>query len=190
MEDITRRNAAKGLAWSVPVISIVAAAPAFAASTSGTLIYRFDGGGGANGYPLTAYLNIRSTTGQTIVLAEPMVLTIDVVGLNLNTTEERSFTPVTSYGTISGRTYNPATRTTTFTWTVSAGTSISPLGTSGSYPDLRFSFGSGLTAGGVNGRITNKIVVRSITGYPTPPLTPIDSSVVKDIGGVSPDGIY
>ena len=67
---------------------------------------------------------------------------------------------------------------------------VPPLATGGtSLPDILFSFGDGLSG---TKRITNKIVVTSITGGATTQTLPLDSSVVKDKnqGAVSPDGIY
>ncbi|WP_460476801.1 hypothetical protein [Brachybacterium huguangmaarense] len=56
--------------------------------------------------------------------------------------------------------------------------------TSNSIPDILFSFGDGLAGGQ---RITNKIVVTSISGGRMNGL-PVDSSVATDVSGVSPDG--
>lgn len=186
--NISRRQTLAGMAWSVPVVVASATVPAYAAS--GIFAVNFDGGGGANGFQNSVYLNFGTSNGTTQTLTKPVTLTINVVGLNTNTTTQRSFTAGSSNGTIGTKTYNSATRTTTFTWTIPAGTSIPPLATGGTaLPDILFSFGDGLA--GFN-RITNKIVVTSVSGISLSQTLPIDSSVVKDKnqGAVSPDGIY
>jgi hypothetical protein len=165
-------------------------APALAVSRLPRLGIVFDGGGGANGLLNSAYLNLRSTTGEAITLSSPVTMTVTVVGRNSNVTAERSMTFGSSNGSISKRTYNATMRTTTFTWTVPAGTVVPTTFAKASNPDILFSFGDGLATGG---RITNKIVVNDITGGIIDPQTmPVDSSVVKDYdrGAASPDGIY
>lgn len=183
----SRRALLRGASWSVPTAAVAAVAPAYEASqpdvTFGVL---FDGGGGANGYLTSTYLDLGVAIGpKPFTLTAPLVLTIDVVGLNPNTTTQRSFTPSSSDGTIGTRAYNTATRTTTFAWTIPAGTVVPATGTATANPDILFSFGDGLSG---SERITNKIVATSISGGRMNGL-PIDSSVAKDVSGVSPDGI-
>lgn len=164
--------------------------PAYAVSNESMFGFNFDGGGGANGYLNSAYLNFGTTTGSSYTLATPVTVTVNVVGLLTATNDERSFTVGSSNGSISRQTYNTATHTTTITWTIPAGTVVPPLATGGTaLPDILFSFRDGLTGAG---RLTNKIVVTSATGARLSQTLPLDSSVVKDKnqGAVSPDGIY
>ncbi|WP_144795279.1 hypothetical protein [Kocuria palustris] len=189
----SRRTVLTAAAWSTPVIALAAQAPAMALSPASTRLgVVFDGGGGSNGYFNSAYLNLRSATGAPLTLAAPVTLTIDVVGLNPKANDERSMTFGSSNGTIGPRTYNRATHTTTFTWTVPAGTVVPTARRNSSNPDILFTFRDGASNTAGAGRITNKIVVRSITGgtLVEPSGPPIDSSVVHDESGVSPDGIY
>ena len=186
--NISRRQTLTGAAWSVPVVIASAAVPAYAAS--GIFAVNFDGGGGANGWQNSVYLNFGTSNGSTQTLTKPVTLTINVIGLNTNTTTQRSFIIGSSNGTLGTRTYTAATRTTTFTWTIPAGTSIPPLATGGNaLPDILCSFGDGLA--GVN-RITNKIVVTAVSGASLSQTLPVDSSVLKDKNkrAISPDGIY
>lgn len=185
---ISRRQTLTAAAWSAPVILASAAVPAYAAS--GIFAFNFDGGGGANGYMNSTYLNFGTSDGTTRTLSTAVVVTLNVVGLNTTVTSERSFTAGSSNGAISRQAYNSTTRITTITWTIPKGTVVPPLATGGTaLPDILFSFGDGLSG---TKRITNKIVVTSITGGATTQPLPLDSSVVKDKnqGAVSPDGIY
>lgn len=184
----------KGALWSVPVIVAASNAPAYAASNVAPFGILFDGGGGANGYLNSAYLDLgiaRTSPLNSYTLIEDLVVTVDVIGLSGPAANERSFTAGSSYGSLSRADYNSATRTTRLTWILPAGTVMPKLSTSNSVPDILFSFRDGAT--GI-GRVTNKIVITSIrNGYITDPHgPPLDSSVVKDQnhGAVSPDGIY
>lgn len=172
------------------MVALAAQAPAMAASPPNQQFgVVFDGGGGANGYLNSAYLNLRSTTGSPVTLTAPVTLTIDVAGLNPTNSRERSFTAGSSNGSIS-RTYDSSTRITTILWTLPVGTVVPTTYANGANPDILFTFNDG----GLSNRITNKIVVRAIAGGRITQLKalPIDSSVVKDYdkGAVSPDGIY
>ena len=189
----SRRSVIKAAAWSTPVVVVGAPAAAHAASPPGFAV-EFDGGGGSNGYLNSVYLNLGTVTGSStsdFTLTAPLVITIAVIGLNPNTTTERSFAPSSSHGTVVRGAYVTATRTTPVTWTLPAGEVIPLLGSGTRNPDLLFSFGGGLS-GGV--RITNKIVITGVAGggITSPSAPPIDSSVVRDKnqGAVSPDGIY
>lgn len=192
----SRRTVLNAAAWSVPVIAAATAAPALAVSPAHLGIV-FDGGGGTNGLLNSVYLNLYSTSGEEVVLSTAITLSIEVVGLNPNTSAERSFTPGSSYGTITGRRYNSTTKTTYFTWTLPAGTRFPTDRLSTDTPDILFSFGDGLAG---TRRITNKIIVRSLSranssfavDITSPNALPIDSSIVKDLDqkAVSPDGIY
>ena len=192
----SRRTVLGAAAWSVPVIAVAAAAPAMAVSPVNIGLV-FDGGGGTNGLLNSTYLNVYSTSGQEVVLPSAITLSVAVVGLNPNTTVERSFSIGSSGQTLSARTYDPATRTTTFTWTIAAGTRLTTDPVAPANPDILFSFGDGLAG---TRRITNKIVVRSLTVANTahrvvltsPSSLPADSSVMRDYDqkAASPDGIY
>ncbi|WP_346846234.1 hypothetical protein [uncultured Rothia sp.] len=187
---ISRRQTLAGATWSAPIILASSAIPAYAVSNEARFGFNFDGGGGANGYQNSVYLNFGTTDGSTYTLQKPVVVTVNVVGLNTNTTTQRSFTSGSSNGTIGTKTYTAATRTTSFTWIIPAGTQIPPLATGGTaLPDILFSFGDGLAGGQ---RITNKIVVMSAQNARVSQSLPLDSSIAKDInkGAVSPDGIY
>lgn len=188
--NITRRQTLAGAAWSAPLIIVSATVPAYAASNEAVFGFNFDGGGGANGFQNSTYLNFGTTNGTTYTLQSPVTVTVNVVGLLTNATAERSFSAGSSNGSISRQTYNSSTRTTTITWTIPAGTVIPPLATGGTaLPDILFSFRDGLSGAG---RITNKIVVTSVQNARLSQTLPLDSSVVKDKnqGAVSPDGIY
>lgn len=189
-----RRRLLKGVTWAAPTVVAATAAPAYAASQNDIAFgVLFDGGGGSNGFQNSMYLNFGVVSGGAapFTLKEPIVLTIDVVGLNPNTTAERSFSAGTSYGTVSRAPYSTTTRTTTITWTLPAGMTIPALSTASNVPDALFSFRDGLAG---TQRISNKVVVRSISGarLTQPSSVPVDSSVVKDVdrNAVSPDGIY
>lgn len=190
---IVRRRVVTAAVWAAPVIATSTAAPAFAASTA-VFGVNFDGGGGANGYTNSVYLNLGVAQGYTapFTLSEPLVVTVDVISINEDATRERLFTAGSSYGNLQRGEYNAQTRTTTFVWTLPAGQRIPTVSTATNVPDILFSFGTGFTLSG--GRITNKVVVRSVTGgtITQPSALPIDSSVVRDINqsAVSPDGIY
>lgn len=168
---------------------VAGAAPAMAVSKN-PFDVQFDGGGGGNGYLNSVYLNLGVAVGAPApsTLEKPLVITVDVVGLNPNTTRERSFSAGSSDGTV-GRTYDAATRTTTLTWTIPLGCRVPTIGSGAANPDILFSFGDGLAGGQ---RITNKIVVRSISGGQFAKPLPIDSSVQGDVNqrATSPDGIY
>lgn len=188
---LSRRSLIRAAAWSAPVIAVAAPAPAMAASPPNQQFgIVFDGGGGSSGFFNSMYLNLRTIASVgAITLTAPLSLTIDVVGLNKEATDERSFTATTSHGSIERSAYNPSTFTTRLVWTVPAGESVPTDRTGSRNPDILFTFRDGASS---NGRITNKVVVRSIAGgrivEPTAP--PIDSSVVRDEGGISSDGIY
>lgn len=189
-----RRTVIKGAIWSVPVITAAANAPAYAASNTVPFGIMFDGGGGANGYLNSAYLDLgisRKVARTTYTLINALVVVVDVIGLSGPAANERSFTAGSSYGTLSRAAYNASTRTTRLTWTLPAGTMIPKLSTANSVPDILFSFRDGATG---NGRVTNKIVVQSVrNGYINDPAAPpLDSTVVRDQnqGAPSPDGIY
>lgn len=151
----------------------------------------FDGGGGANGFLNSVYLNLRyaGSPGSSFTLTQDLILSFDVVGLNTAATGERGYTVSTSYGTRSRGAYDSTTRTTSFTWTLRAGTQVPSSYNASNNPDVLFSFGDGLVGGH---RVTNKIVVTGIAGARLARPVPIDSSVVRDYNqnAVSPDGIY
>ncbi|MDV3294801.1 MAG: hypothetical protein LOY01_03155 [Brachybacterium paraconglomeratum] len=203
-----RRHLLRGANWAAPALAVSVAAPAVAASPH-DIAYgiNFDGGGAANGYFNSAYLNLGWATGTqpagtVLTLTEPLVLIIDVVGLNTAARDERSMEFGSSDGAIVRRTYNQATRTTTLVWTIPVGRRIPVNGTAPANPDVLFTFRDGASSTSGAGRITDKIVVRSVTGCritealstngPIPANLPIGSSVVKDYDrrAVSPDGIY
>lgn len=189
----TRRSIVKGALWVAPAITVVAPAPAYAASLSTPLGIQFDGGGGANGYLQDSYLNLGLApfaTKDSDTLTEYLVVTFDVVGLSGPASNERSMTVSSSYGTLDRKPYNSATRTTSFTWTLPPGTVFPKVGLSTSVPDVLFLWRDGAT--GI-GRITNKIVVTGVkNGYiQQPSAPPIDSSKIGDVRpSISPDGIY
>ncbi|WP_369067134.1 hypothetical protein [Kocuria carniphila] len=187
-----RRTLLKAAAWTTPVIVAASAAPAYAASPPNQQFgVVFDGGSGANGFYNTTYLNLRAaaTVGEFRSTA-PIYVTVDVIGLNTNATRERSFSAGSSDGSIERSSYDAATRTTRLVWTIPAGTLFPAANTAATVPDIYFIFNDG----GLSNRITNKNVVRSISGgrIVQPTSLPIDSSVVKDFnsGNASPDGIY
>lgn len=186
--NVSRRAVLGATGWSAPAVLATAIIPAYAAS--GAFGFTFDGGGGANGFLNSTYLNFGTTDGSTRTLATEVIITVNVVGLNTLATRERSFIAGSSDGAISRQAYNSATRTTTITWIIPKGTVVRPLATGGtSLPDILFSFGDGLSSGR---RITNKIVVTSISNATLSQPLPVDSSVVKDRNqnALSPDGIY
>lgn len=175
----------------MPVIVAVAPVPAYAASpTNPDLGVLFDGGGGSNGYLNSVYVDLGvPTTGSPVTLQAPLIITLNVVGLLAGATDERAFTVSASLGSVSRGAYNASTRTTTITWTLPAGTNLPKVSTATGVPDMLFSFQDGASS---KGRITNKIVITSTTGgtIVSPGSVPLDSTVVKDVSGVSPDGIY
>lgn len=191
-QGVDRRRLMTAAAWVAPVIMVGTAAPAFAASTP-PLGVNFDGGSGANGLYNTMYFNLGVASGcpAPYTLTQDLVITLDVVGLLTDATRERSFTATSSDGRVQRSSYNATTRTTTITWTVPAGSVLPVEGNATTNRDLLFVFQDGLSTAG---RITNKVVVRSITGgvIASPSSVPIDSSVVGDYNQsrVSPDGIY
>lgn len=178
----------RGAAWSAPVVAVSAVAPAMALSQQDARFdVLFDGGGGSNGFVNSAYLDLGTAKGSgPFTLLQPLIITVQVVGLQANATSERGYGVGSSNGSISRGSYDPATRTTTITWTIPAGTVIPEVGTATANPDILFSFRDG----GATNRITNKIVVTGITNGGFVKSLPIDSTVVKDVSGVSPDGIY
>lgn len=190
-QGIDRRRVMTAAAWAAPVIMVGTAAPAFAASPP-PLGVNFDGQGGANGWLNTMYFNLGVASGYPApyTLTQPLVITLDVVGL-LAGAPERSFSATSSDGSIQRSAYNATTRTTTITWTVPSGSTLPVEGTSTANRDILFTFNDGWSSAG---RITNKVVVRSITGgvITRPSSLPIDSSVVRDINQsrASADGIY
>lgn len=201
----SRRHLLRGASWAAPALAVSVAAPAVAASPHDVAYgINFDGGGGANGWFNSMYLNLGTVTGTSpVTLTSPLTVTIDVIGLNSAAREERSMTFGSSHGAVTKQPYNPDTRTTTVTWTIPAGARVPVNGTDPANPDLLFTFRDGASK---DGRITNKVVIRSITGGrltevlhkdgsmigSVPANLPIDSSVVKDYDrrAVSPDGIY
>lgn len=190
----SRRSVGKGVAWALPAVMIGAPAPAMAASQPSTkFAVAFDGGSGANGFLQSVYLNFGLAPGEQapFTLTSPVTVHFNVVGLLAGTTDQRDFSASTSDGTLSRGTYDATTKSTPFTWIIPAGFSITTIGTDSSLPDVLFSFRDGLTGAG---RLTDKIVVTSVTGanVTSPSAPPVDSSVVKDYNksGVSPDGIY
>lgn len=188
-----RRTLLKAAAWTTPVIVAASAAPAYAASPPNQQFgVVFDGQGGANGYLNTMYLNLGAAeTVGAFTSTAPISVTIDVVGLLQNARDERTFTASTSYGSIRRSAYDSATRTTRLVWNIPSGTFFPAANIANNIPDILFSFGGGLSS---QGRITNKIVVTSISGGRTvqPGSLPLDSSVVKDFvsSRASSDGIY
>lgn len=194
--SIGRRKFAKGAAWSAPAIIATAAVPAYAASpTNPNLGVLFDGGGGANGAYNTVTVNLglaTSSTTSTLTLQTPIVVTFNIVGLLPAATDERSFYAVTSFGSKTRSSYNVATHTTTMVWTIPTGTVTPKLARGSDVPNILFTFNDG-DSSTTDGRITNKIVITSVTGgtIVQPNAVPVDSSIVKDYApGVSPDGIY
>ncbi|WP_126855761.1 hypothetical protein [Kocuria sp. HSID16901] len=192
---LRRRSIIKGGAWSAPVIVATAAMPAQAASpTNPDLGVLFDGGGGADGYLNSVYVDLGvPATGTPMTLQAPLVMTLNVEGLLTAATDERAFTVSASLGSVSRGAYNVSTRTTTITWTLPAGTKLPKVSTASGVPDILFTFQDGESKT-TTGRIKNKIVITSVTGgtIVTPSSTPIDSSVVRDVnqGAASPNGIY
>ncbi|MCT1366509.1 hypothetical protein [uncultured Kocuria sp.] len=191
--QLSRRDIAKGAAWSAPLVAATAAIPAYAASpTNPDLAVLFDGGGGSDGYFNSAYLNLGVPASDTPITTQaPITMVIDVVGLNPNATDERSMTFGSSFGSVSRSSYNSSTFTTTITWTIPENTQL-PVAKRGSGAvNVLFTFRDGASS---KGRITNKIIIRSVSGgtIVSPQTVPIDSSVVRDAnqGAVSPNGIY
>lgn len=88
--------------------------------------------------------------------------------------------------------YDPATRTTRLQWMIPAGTRVTSESRSNRNPQILFTFRDGASRTSAAGRITNTVVIRSIAGgrIVEPGSLPLDPSVVKDLRGVSPDGIY
>lgn len=197
-----RRALLSGGAWAAPAAVLAVAAPAYAASQQdfgfGVM---FDGGSNINGALGNSYLNLGVAQNQPApyVLTEPLTLTFDVVGLNPNAKAERDYSASASLGTFTRGTYNNTTKSTTFTWVLPAGQRVPALSASTGVPDVLFSWRDGASSAG---RITNKIVVTSISGgiitqvnstvSSTAIPTPVDSSIVKDNNtrASSPDGIY
>lgn len=191
---LPRRRVLQAAAWSAPVIALAAAAPAQASSPpSSTFAIEFDGGGGANGALNSMYVNLMTLPSVSeITLEAPLTITVDVIGLSERARDERDFTAGSSGNRIQRSSYNPDTHTTRLEWMIPAGTRVTNRSQSSRNPQILLSFRDGASATPGAERITNKVVVRSITGgrivAPTSP--PLDSSVIKDLRGVSPDGIY
>lgn len=196
-----RRALLRTAAWTAPIVAASVAVPAYALSQQDERFgILFDGGSNSNGFLGNSYLDFGVATGSTApyTLTSPIVITFSVVGLLTTATAERDYTAGSSYGTLSRGAYNSTTRTTVFTWTLPAGTSIPRVGTGTNVPDVLFSWRDGLQ--GLS-RVTNKVVVTSITGGVITQVNsstsatsqlPADSSVAKDNNqsAVSPDGIY
>lgn len=187
--NTTRRTVLQAAAWATPTIAVAAAAPAMAATPENQrFAVEFDNVLGFNGYVQASYLNVGmiSSVGET-VLSQPITIRFDVVGLMETATNPRDFSASSSFGTLTRGSYNQATQTIPFTWTIPAGQRVNVIGESARVPDVLFSWRDGAHNGG---RITNKIVVRSMEGgrIVQPDSPPIDSSVVGDRTGR--DGIY
>ena len=135
--------------------------------------------------------DILTLFGQ-ITLEAPLTITVDVIGLSELARDERDFTADSSGNRIERADYNPDTHITRLQWMIPAGTRVTNRERSARNPQILFSFRDGASSTRGADRITNKIVVRSITGgrIVEPGSLPLDSSVVKDLRGVSPDGIY
>ncbi len=77
---------------------------------------------------------------------------------------------------------------------ISAGTRVTSESRSSRNPRILFTFRDGALSTSGAGRITNKVVIRSIAGgrIVEPGSLPLESSVVKDYNqrATSPDGIY
>lgn len=193
---ISRRRVLHSAAWSAPVVALAAAAPAQAASPpSSTFAIEFDGGGGINGFLNSAYLNLMTLPSvEEITLEAPLTITVDVIGLSKLARDERDFTAGSSGNRIQRAAYNPDTYTTRLQWMIPAGTRVTNRSQSSRNPQILFSFRDGASKTDGADRITNKIVVRSITGgrIVAPGPLPLDSSVVKDVrtDKRSGDGIY
>lgn len=88
--------------------------------------------------------------------------------------------------------YDPATCTTRLQWMIPAGTRVTSESRSSRNPQILFTFRDGASSTSGAGRITNTVAIRSIAGgrIVEPGSLPLDSSAVKDLRGVSPDGIY
>lgn len=189
MPEVSRRSVTKGAAWSLPVIGVTAAAPALAASVAPLYDIKFDGGGGSNGFMNSVYINFGTINSTKGALPSAVVVSFNIVGLNASASNyQRSFTVGTSTGTMVRSAYNSTTRTTSFVWTIPAGTKYDSM-TNGAI-DALVSFGDGLAPN--LQRITNKIVVTSVSGVVIASGMPLDSTVVGDMNksAVSPDGKY
>lgn len=185
----SRRKVLTTVAWSTPAIAFAAAAPAMAASPANQqFAVEFSNIAGSNGYLEQSFMNLGTTASVgTITLTQPITIRFDVVGLLPEATAVRDFDAITSYGTLTEGSFDVRTQTVPFTWTIPAGTRISPLSSSSNVADVSFNWRDGASSAG---RITNKVVVRSISGgrIATPSTLPIDSSVIGDRNGR--DGIY
>lgn len=190
---VTRRRLGKATMWTLPTIVAAGAVPAYAATPdSPTFGFQFDGGTFANGIPKLVFLNFGVAPGAAApyTSASTITVTFDVVGLNMTDgAPERSMTITSSHGDITRGSYDSATRTTTFTWAIPAGTNFPTVSTSLGVPDVSLAFGDGFS---FRGRVTNKIVVTSVSGaiVSSPGPLPLDSTIVKDLSGPSGDGIY
>lgn len=195
--NTSRRTVLRAAAWATPAIAIATAAPAMAVSPEQVQVL-FDGGGGSNSYFNTAYVNLLPPGGvgsPTITTTHTLVFTIDIIGLNTLANDERSMGFAAHRGsTFQRAAYNATTRTTRIIWTVPAGSTINGTARGAEKTNLEITFRDGASSTSGAGRITNKIVVRSVTGGTVvgPNQLPADSSVIKDYyrGAVSPDGIY
>lgn len=190
---ITRRRLGKAAMWSVPTIAAAGFVPAYAATPdSPTFGIQFDGGTWPNGAAKLAYLNFGVAPGAPApyTSASTITVTFDIVGLNLTSGAPERFMVITSsHGDITRSPYDSATRTTTISWAIPAGTEFPTVSTSLRVPDVSLAFGEGAS---LKGRVTNKIVVRSVFGavVSSPGPLPLDSTIVKDLSGPSDDGIY
>lgn len=168
----TRRSVTKGLAWSVPAVAAVAAAPAYAASPScelavdaafaryplcngqpWTLDISFNQVRDAqdNGQSGTVEVNITNTSAcaVTFTTANPLVLSVQVRNNNVLDNKGRTIngTP-TAWGTVTAVDNNIANQPVgsvdaAYTWTIT-GRTLNP----GGQADLQIAFGDGLAGGG------------------------------------------
>lgn len=188
----TRRTVLKTAAWSAPVIAFAAQAPAIAASPADQVFHlEFLRTLGLDGALGTSYLRLGVPAGtRAVTLTQPVTLRFDVVAILPNATRRRDYDASAALGTLTESSYNNTTRTVSYVWTLPVGTVMNPISQTTGVPDVLFNWRDGLSP---EGRITNKIVVRSIAGgrISQPSTMPIDSSVVKDRGtGTSDNGIY
>lgn len=167
----TRRSVTKGLAWSVPAVAAVAAAPAYAASPSCELTVdaafaRYPLCNGQpwsldisfnqvrdlqdNGYYGLVEVNITNTSAcaVTFTTGNPLVLTVQVRNNNVLDNQGRSITSfLTAWGAVEGVDNNIANQPVgsidaAYTWTINEKT-LAP----GGQADLQINFGGGLAGG-------------------------------------------
>ncbi|MDO5633330.1 MAG: hypothetical protein Q4G34_00440 [Micrococcus sp.] len=95
--SVSRRTVAQGLAWSVPAVAAVAAAPSYAASSpvtvTGSVCQLFYGGGTVNYQVHSIYLGVTSSTG---IIPEGTVLTW-TVDVGADPSGRHSVVPTTNY---------------------------------------------------------------------------------------------